>query len=294
MTQRDTFYKYMNAATGRIVLENRTLRWTTPGTLNDPFDIQFDLNFKINREIVKAAILQKLWETYSGNDVPVGNTLGVLMVAIRELVPGWSRERFEREFALPFDESFDKGEARLPQVSAETRELISDSKILCLTTECENTLMWAHYADGHQGLVLRFRNIPELDSPYSMARPVQYVENMPVLMDDDFLSDMMSGRVSFDVQSIMDRLMYTKSSEWAYENEWRICSGVGRDPDASHEDCPFDARELDAVVFGCRMNENNKTEIVALARDLYPHAELLQTRKRADFFKLEVVPIECI
>jgi hypothetical protein len=37
------FFKYMNFETAKIVLENRTLRWTTPRTLNDLYDVQIDL-----------------------------------------------------------------------------------------------------------------------------------------------------------------------------------------------------------------------------------------------------------
>ncbi|UUZ68216.1 DUF2971 domain-containing protein [Polaromonas sp. P2-4] len=291
MNRRDTFYKYMSQDTGRIVLKNQTLRWSTPGTLNDPYDIQFDLSLNINREAVKAATLQKMWEAYCCQPVSVGNAVGALMLLISQHCAGWSRERFEKEFESTIAESFARGEAVLPAVNAEVRAMMANSKILCLTTEPDNTLMWTHYAEAHQGMVLRFRTIPELDSPYSIACPIQYLENMPVLMDDDFLSDMLSGRVSLDPKSIMSRLVYTKSSDWAYEHEWRIFSGAGRNPDAPHEDCRFGARELDAVIFGCRTSDADRIEIAALVRDRYPHASLLQARKKMNAFQLEIEPL---
>src|ERR1035437_506982 len=34
-------YKYVTADTGKKILENGTLRWSTPAVLNDPFDMQF-------------------------------------------------------------------------------------------------------------------------------------------------------------------------------------------------------------------------------------------------------------
>ena len=58
---REFFFKYMSRDTGRIVLENRTLRWSTPGTLNDPYDVQFDLQFDIKRDVVKQTTLDKMW-----------------------------------------------------------------------------------------------------------------------------------------------------------------------------------------------------------------------------------------
>lgn len=39
---RRFFYKYMTAETARIVLANRTLRWSCPVLFNDPFDIHPD------------------------------------------------------------------------------------------------------------------------------------------------------------------------------------------------------------------------------------------------------------
>lgn len=289
MLQPDTFFKYMGTKTGRVVIESQSLRWSTPGRLNDPYDIQFDLKFEFNREAVKVSTLNKLWEAYSGKPVPVGNELGLLMMYFRQRCPGWTREKFEGGMSAAIDEGFNRAEASLPRVSTETRALMAKSKVLCLTTTPDNSLMWTHYAEAHKGVVLRFRNIPELDSPYVMAKPVQYVQEMPVLMNEDFISDMMSGRVSLSPPSILDRMVYTKSSEWAYENEWRIYSGAGRNPDAPYEDCPFGARELDAIIFGCRTLEKEVIELTAMMRERYPHAEILQAQMNPKAFRLEIV-----
>jgi hypothetical protein len=76
----EVLYKYMNAGTGRIVLSNGTLRWSTPATLNDPFDVQFDLGFVIDKAKAKSAALEKLWAAqYGVEPAPVGNIVGELM-----------------------------------------------------------------------------------------------------------------------------------------------------------------------------------------------------------------------
>jgi hypothetical protein len=152
-------------------------------------------------------------------------------------------------------------------------------------------VMWAHYAEQHQGLVFRFKSVPELDSAWGIARPVQYLANMPRLLDNDFLADMMSGRISMEVKAIIDRLIYTKSSEWAYEREWRIFSGAGRNQSASYEDLRFSPYELDAVIVGNRMLDDDRAAFSALTRRLYPHAQILQMVKRERHFQLEVVPL---
>jgi hypothetical protein len=95
VNENKLFYKYMGAETAHIVLTNQTLRWSTPGTLNDPYDMQFDLRYDIDRNIVRRMALEKLWEAYRGAPVMVGNVLGVLMQVIRAKVPDMSREQFE-------------------------------------------------------------------------------------------------------------------------------------------------------------------------------------------------------
>src|SRR5262245_12595390 len=41
----DALYKYMTAATARIVLGNRTIRWSAPSRFNDPFDMGIPMGF---------------------------------------------------------------------------------------------------------------------------------------------------------------------------------------------------------------------------------------------------------
>jgi hypothetical protein len=209
---------------------------------------------------------------------------------VRDAFPRLTREEFDRKFSETIDDSLTRGARALPELQEKVRALMADSKILCFAEIPDSTVMWAHYAEQHMGLVFRFRSIPELDSAWGLARPIQYLVHMPRLLDSDFLADMLSGRVSMDAKAIIDRLVYTKSSEWAYEREWRVFSGAGRNPLASYEDLHFSPLELDAVIVGNRMPEEDRTALSSIARHLYPHAQILQTVKREKYFQLEVTP----
>jgi hypothetical protein len=55
--------------------------------------------------------------------------------------------------------------------------------------------------------VFGFREVTSLDSPWRLTRPVRYVEELPKLLDDDFLADLASGRPTFDTATLMDRLI---------------------------------------------------------------------------------------
>jgi hypothetical protein len=261
--------------------------------LNDPYDIQFDLHIEVDHEAVKRVALRKLWEGFYGDQVPSsGNLFGALITQFRDVFPRVSREEFDHEFGEAIDEAFKRGEAALPTLQAEVRVHMADSKILCLSEVPDSTVMWTHYAEGHQGLVLRVKSIPELDSAWGAARPVQYMADMPRLLDNEFLADLLSGRVSMNVETIMDRLVYTKSTDWVYEREWRIFAGSGRNARASYEDIPFSAQELDAVILGNRMPEEERSMFIEIIRSRYPHAQILEMRKAQKRFQWEIISIE--
>lgn len=287
------FYKYMSRSTGKIVLENGTLRWSTPATLNDPYDMQFDLHMEVDHETVKALALQKLWDAFYGEKpVQVGNALGVTIQFLKGKMPRLKREEFNQEYGEAIDEGFARLESALPGGQEEIRLLMAKSKVLCLSEAPDNPIMWAHYAEQHHGLVLRFRSIPEFDSPWCVARPVEYLEQMPRLLDNDFLAEMASGQVSFNAKELMNRLIYTKSVEWAYEREWRISIGAGRGPNAPYEDITFHNQELDAVILGCVMLEEDRKVFVELTKSLYPHASILEAKKSDRKFQFDIGKLE--
>jgi hypothetical protein len=192
-------YKYMTSATGLAVLQNGTLRWSTPSTLNDPYDVQFDLRLELDQSKVRRLALPKLWAAYYDPAPPQsGSDWGELIRQLRGIIPPMSPERFEAEYGEAITEGLIRGERALPEVSQTIREIISNTKLLCLTEAPTNALMWSHYADGHQGIALQFNEVCGLDSPWKMARPVRYVEEMPRLLDEEFLADMFSGRCCYN------------------------------------------------------------------------------------------------
>jgi hypothetical protein len=287
------FYKYVTRRVGELILKNRTLRWSTPGTLNDPYDMQFDLRFEIDKDAVKAAAIEKLWTAFYGPDpLQIGNRLGATIHLLRSRFPRLDKDEFAKEFGTSIDQAFTAMERTLPGIQKDLREYLASCKILCLTAAPDKLLMWHRYAEGGSGMVLRFKTPPGVDSPWPTARRINYLSNMPVLVDNAFLADMLAGRVSMDHEAVMHRMVYTKSLEWAYEAEWRIFTGQGRDPKATFEDVHFNVLELDAVIFGYLMPENDRNTLTEIVRRQCPHAQLLQLRKTAQiFFRLEIVPL---
>lgn len=288
---RTHFYKYVTDETANRVLTTGKLRWSIPRRFNDPFDLQFDLDVNIDRRAVKIATLQKSWEAHYG-DVPprAGNELGVLIRASRHSFPKLSRDEFDLQMGDAIDEGIEAGLRDLPRFHQEVRDHMASEKILCLSAVPDQTLMWSHYAQSHTGLVLRFRCVPELDSVWGIAKPVRYVDRMPHLFDDEFLSDLLSGRISLDAREIRESMIYTKAAIWSYEQEWRICAGSGRTRN-DYEDWAFNPIELDGVIFGYASETNCRRTISKLVSTRYPHAHLFEIRKKAREFGLAIVPM---
>ncbi len=281
-------FKYVTPDTGRKIIETRTLRWSTPPTLNDPFDMQFAFQLRVDRQAARARALEKQWEHYYGKllDRPL-NDLGRVIRQVRDGFPRMSREEFDGEIGDSIDESIDRTESGMARFNAEiVQGQFANDKILCLSDIPDSILMWSYYAQNHAGMVLRFTDETP-DNPLAHARPVRYVDQLPSLFDDETLSDMLAGYDGMDTRRIIDEIVWTKSSHWAHEREWRVYTGRGRS-DGSHEDVPFNPRELDGVIFGVRTTEAERTALTDFVRTRYPHVELLQAKARTDAYGLAI------
>jgi len=288
------FYKYATKDTARIVLESRTLRWSTPVLFNDPYDHQFDLHMDVDMAALKRRALDKVWDALSGDpdySPHPRNPMGTLIQVARRKGLKLSRERFEASFGPRVVEGYEAGLRSLPELQRQFREVIQTFQVLCLREVRDSLLMWAYYAEQHRGAVLCFRSDAVDDSAWLVARRVQYQRSMPRLCDEEFISDVCAGRAMLDAAALVERVVYTKAAEWAHEKEWRMVAASRGQPRAPCEDVPFHPRELDAVILGCVMPPDDRRSISEIVRGRYPHARLLQAVKDDRAFQLNIV--EC-
>ena len=275
-----SFYKYMTIQTAIKVLSNRKLRWSAYHRLNDAHDLRVTFRLDGNFQDAKTLSIEKLWEDYSAGNNSVKNISGAFIQYIRSLNPDIPKATFaailEEAFLTP--QEINKS---IENFNSELLANCADCKILCLTDSPENRLMWAHYAEEHAGLVMKFENVPTLDSPYKMAKPVQYVSDYPTLFDIESLSDLLSGRISLHnrdtIKKIMDQFAFTKNKCWAYEREWRIALWGGKQPLGEYEDSLFHKEELKSIIFGVRTSEKSIKEISEIVHSSYPSVQLTKS-----------------
>lgn len=267
---RRFFFKYMSFETALAVMQNRTLRWSTPSLLNDPFDLSFQLRVDVDFERVKQLALDQNWNDHFGdNPARPGNRLGEVIALSRQLFARkgktMSRDEFGAYFGSAIDESLAKVLPGVETAGVQVQPMLDRTKVLCLCGQPNDMLMWSHYAQQHNGVVIRFENLPELDSPYCMAQEVTYASAMPHWVDEQGLADLLSGRAQSDPVTLSRKLVFTKSQDWSYEREWRICGGFGRDTEAPFEDLTFAEQELESVIFGCRMPADRRILLMQAA-----------------------------
>ncbi len=113
-----------------------------------------------------------------------------------------------------------------------------------------NLLMWSHYADCHKGFVIEFGS-RFIDG--ANIEKVFYGEDRRQLTFEDI------------DENNFDSIFFRKSTEWSYEQEYRIVLPLAQAHDISKGNIhlfKIKKCEIRSVTFGSRMPEDNKKIIM--------------------------------
>lgn len=117
---------------------------------------------------------------------------------------------------------------------------LHNSRVVCLTPNPLNPLMWAHYTDHHRGICLGFEhNI--------ITTAVRYTNDFPQV---NFTTDNRNQR-----ERELLHIMWTKSPDWSYEDERRMIFEADADPKVSYPG------PLAEVIFGLRTSPEQIAQI---------------------------------
>jgi len=129
--------------------------------------------------------------------------------------------------------------------------------ICSLTPNPENLLMWAHYSFNHTGFCVGFDTKKLLTAQYAMAktqliglRQIQYENDYPKI---NFFQAMDLSGHGDDIIT----LLTTKSSEWDYEEEYRLLLW-----DHINLEVVFSPNIIAEIRLGCRISQENKTTLL--------------------------------
>lgn len=250
-------YKYVRPE--RIdSVQLKKLRFTQPTATNDLFDLkpvfeslvpedEFETLMRPSESMFEEA-MRRQYEALAP-EIREQLTFEGLM-ALADSRPDLVEESYRQ--VMPYLKTF------VRDFTPQLRQMMIDAfnrmiGILSLTQTPTNQIMWAHYAHNHQGFVLAFdtsngffnRRRSKNDDFYHLRR-VNYVDRT----SDGVSLVSMSGNDVF----------FTKTTGWAYEQEWRMIAPLGSDlnhPPGDDEIILFDfpASALLEVIFGARASD---------------------------------------
>jgi len=141
--------------------------------------------------------------------------------------------------------------------------------ILCLSRKRDDVLMWSHYCASHTGFVIGF-DVLKCPEFFCIPLNVTYSKDYPMFA---YLEES---------EKIVAHGIAIKSKQWEYEEEVRIM----KEPSGLHK---FSGDCLTQVIFGCRMPDNSKNQVLAHIHDYnFKHVEIWEAACSRKSYVLEL------
>ena len=80
---REFFYKYVTSETALLILKNRTLRYRSPVTFNDPFDTQTRVSYGFEMVDFMEYFINELYRLAHDEQEPMGDNNNALFKDIK-------------------------------------------------------------------------------------------------------------------------------------------------------------------------------------------------------------------
>jgi hypothetical protein len=284
-------YKYLSVQGSKLTLGTRTFKHAKPSDFNDVEDLTISSIFPEETEAALTrlsggftdVILQHL------NDIPTcGSPMKEQLAVIQRMYrenPGAvdviKAEQAKRGLLAPYD--VEHMRARSKEFVAVINEFLQSYRVLCVSTHRDSEEMWAGYAEGHKGIMLRIEPNIAKDSEFKLFKPVDYCERRPPLYPDtlQFIADSLFGDPEARVKAILERIIYTKTLKWKHEGEYRLSIPVGKNQ-LPWDTLPYHAEEITELHLGVAMEAGDRDEIIGLAKAVNPNIIVFRALRDAD------------
>jgi hypothetical protein len=264
----EAFYRYLpyNQEHLRQAICEGRLKFSNPTKFNDPWDCH--PNFAT-------------FDTYSKNQIQEARKrLRGTLLRHSHLMGGRKSARKHLIQNRDIDQT-------ITAITLGTQQFVfAERRILSLTIEKDNILLWSHSAQNHMGVCLQFSTRYRL---FRLALRVTYHEDWPLIY------------VGQNPAQLVDAVFLHKSSHWSYENEYRIVSVERRylHPDeekparqgmlavTENDFLHFPRGSLDAIIVGCRASHETVSEILEMIKYSNSSARLLKAVKNSGKYSLD-------
>jgi len=275
---RESFYKHTSAMTAKVILAGGKLRWSAPARFNDPFDVPRDILDGIDESRLWDAAVDRLKELAMNPELPHPEHHSETTRALLEIFVH-ADEELRRQLVVGIEESrtdpaTDRTGFKL--FREQWRQMHNEQRILCFTERWDSASMWDRYSDGHAGVLFEFACLDHVDSAWLGAKPVKYTDDILHVNTVENLAALMLYTQERGVETIIEEYTHTKTSDWAYEKEWRIASWKRSHESGDFSDYGFLPQELVGVTFGASISQGHLADIRLIIAALYPNTKIWQ------------------
>jgi Protein of unknown function (DUF2971) len=272
-----SLYKYLSVEGARLTLGNRCFKHAKPSTFNDTEDLTIRSLFPEDDETALAIIENNFTDVLLKHidDAPTCLNGGMrakvaLILAAFKANPNAARIIKEAKKEMPSVFNLEHMRQRHLDFVAEVNAFMQGFRILCVSSRKDSERMWDRYAEGHKGIVLKISPNVDKDSKFQRFLPVVYQARRPTLYEsaEAFQESGLFGDQLARIRDAMDKIVYAKTLEWEYENEYRLAIPIHSDND--WETLGYHPKELSELYLGANAPDNWKAGIVALAESINP------------------------
>ena len=281
-------YKYLTVDSAKKTLGNKCFRFAKPSEYEDLEDMTAQSLFPDDLETALAILADGLVDVIVETPDAVPTCSEKLRPKITELQnifhksPKTAQAVKEGLKAASMNHGLDADywRARSEAFVNETNEFMQGHRVLCVTTDKASDRMWKEYAADHRGVVLRIEPNVKKDSKFQKFAPVIYQEKRPAIYAKtlDFATESLFGDRVARARSIMDRIIYTKTNEYAFEKEYRLAIPLG-EGEKDYRTLPYHPEEVTELYLGASMMAQDKVDIVAMAKMVNPKITVFQTKR---------------
>lgn len=278
-------FKYVTAKGLIKILDTEKLKWSAARLFNDPFDMQlnpWEFSLKEYRDVLGARVSKAVF----GDEI-IPETANPHLLKLRDLHinnPTATVEKINNVINEWCDDLVKAGSKIHGKLKSRVQYDLENARVFCMAAKHDNILMWAHYADKHEGAVLEFQ---EKDNFLKGIDKVIYQEELPT---SKFIPKLVDLSVRLSDSPVGKDILITKSDHWIYEQEWRLIWPAD-DPTEEIEYHPFPPDRLLKIYLGCKIKKGNKRKILGLLKGEFKHVEILQASTNSNEFKLDFDPI---
>lgn len=273
-------YKYLNEERLSI-LDDGLVRFTQPQAFNDPFELKPYLSSLASDSIITDELNEQFEEILKKEYLKLPSAIKQNITYPKFLEYSYTKKDEVLNGVLAMSKQI------MPTLNQEMHKTFEDYiGVLSLTENDHNLLMWAHYANSHQGYVMEF------DSAHVFFNQKKSDNDVIRSLEKVHYSNCRPKLELVGIENLAPFIV--KSKEWKYEKEWRMLHSLS-DSDVTVSMEPYDIHlfkipfsAISSISIGARATDKTIKSIKnkLISNNNLKHVELNQFHIHESEFKL--------